>query len=94
MDTCIVFESWHISTNSAFVFSCFAIIALGILFEYLRALQKNFDTRIALSLIKDKRRSRSRSPNPVEEEGLLTGRVLKPDVGRSVYVLFHPCIVL
>ena len=31
-DTCIVFRSWHISSNPAFVFSCLAILALGVFF--------------------------------------------------------------
>ncbi|KAJ3901683.1 Ctr copper transporter family-domain-containing protein [Lentinula edodes] len=86
VDTCIVFRSWHISTNTAFVISCLAIVALGVLYEYLRVFQKLIDTRIALSLVKDKR-SRSRSSSgrnspeiPLEEEGLLSGRVFKAKV--------------
>ncbi|KAJ3778618.1 copper transporter [Lentinula raphanica] len=87
VDTCIVFRSWHISTNTAFGSSCLAIVALGVLYEYLRVVQKSVDTRIALSLVKDKRRNRSRSSSgrntpelPLEEEGLLSGRVFKANV--------------
>ncbi|KAJ3737361.1 Ctr copper transporter [Lentinula guzmanii] len=87
IDTCIVFRTWHISTNTAFSFSCLAIIGLGVLYEYLRVLQKSIDTRIALSLVKDQRRNRSRSSSgrstpevPLEDEGLLSGRVFKANV--------------
>lgn len=96
VDTCIVFRSWHISTNTAFLFSCLAIVALGVLYEYLRVFQKLIDTRIALSLVKDKR-SRSRSSSgrsspeiPLEEEGLLSGRVFKAKVTGLVF--FQPPI--
>ncbi|KIK63737.1 hypothetical protein GYMLUDRAFT_95298 [Collybiopsis luxurians FD-317 M1] len=83
VDTCIVFRSWHISSNTAFFFSCIAIIALGIFYEYLRVLQKALDTRIALALTKDNRsRSRSRSSSrrnspdiTLESEGLLSGKI-------------------
>lgn len=72
------------------MFSCLAIVGLGIIFEYLRVLQKSIDTNIALSLVKSnsRTRARSRSHTPVEEEGLLTGRTLKADVGGSVYSSF------
>ncbi|TCD68277.1 hypothetical protein EIP91_011243 [Steccherinum ochraceum] len=49
-DTCIVFESWHISTKTGFVFSCIAIVFLGIFYEWLREAQKNLDRRIAARL--------------------------------------------
>ena len=49
-NTCIVFRSWHIRTTHAFVFSCLAIVALGVLYEWLREAQKAADTRIAATL--------------------------------------------
>ena len=49
-DTCIVFRSWHISTKSAFVFSCLVVVGLGVLYEYLRVAQRNVDRRIAATL--------------------------------------------
>lgn len=87
IDSCIVFRSWHISSKTAFVFSCFAIIALGILYEYLRGLQRKLDYHIALSLSKGKARRDSNSrgssgraspvgPEILEETGLLSGRRL------------------
>jgi len=65
IDTCIVFRSWHISTRAAFFWSCLAIVALGVFYEYLRVFQRKLDYRIALSLssgqhgAKGKGRSRS-----------------------------------
>ena len=49
-DTCIVFRSWHISTKAGFVFSCAAVVALGVLYEYLRVAQRGLDRRIAATL--------------------------------------------
>jgi len=86
-DTCIVFPSWHIGSNTAFVLSCVAIIALGVFYEYLREFQKKYDHHIALALVKGggKLRAspsrggsgRSTPENELEEAGLLTGRRLK-----------------
>ncbi|KAF5391902.1 hypothetical protein D9757_001708 [Collybiopsis confluens] len=81
VDTCIVFPGWHISSNSVFVLSCFAIVALGIFYEYLRVFQKSLDTKIALSLTKGKHRARSsrsssRNTPELESEGLLSGRII------------------
>ncbi|KAK7473087.1 copper transpport protein [Stygiomarasmius scandens] len=79
IDTCVVFPSWHIRSNADFVLSFFIIIALGIFYEYLRVIQKNVDQRIALSMTKGKRRSRSPSPNEqVEVQGLLSGGIKSP----------------
>ncbi|PPQ92990.1 hypothetical protein CVT25_000191 [Psilocybe cyanescens] len=50
IDTCVVFRSWHIRTSSAFLLSCLAIVALGVLYEYLRNFQRTLDRHIALSL--------------------------------------------
>ncbi|EKM54645.1 uncharacterized protein PHACADRAFT_258635 [Phanerochaete carnosa HHB-10118-sp] len=92
-DTCIVFRSWHISSTHAFIFSCLAIVALGILFEWLREAQKISDTRIAATLSgqnKGKARggtvSGRNSPEiEGEEAGLLTGvRAVKGHNGTRV----------
>ncbi|KAI0684738.1 Ctr copper transporter [Cytidiella melzeri] len=90
-NTCIVFRSWHISSTQAFVFSCFVIVALGILYEWLREVQKVTDRKIAATLsAQGKGKSRvgglvsgRRSPEAdSEEEGLLTGlRMSKDDNG-------------
>jgi len=50
VDTCIVFREWHISTHTGFVFSFLVIVALGVLYEYLREVQRGFDRRVALGL--------------------------------------------
>ncbi|KIM45509.1 hypothetical protein M413DRAFT_442177 [Hebeloma cylindrosporum] len=87
IDSCIVFRSWHISSKTAFVYSCLAIIALGIFYEYLRGLQRKLDYHIALSLSKGKGRGRNNGggnsgrESPVgsgilEETGLLSGHRL------------------
>ncbi|KAJ6594231.1 Ctr copper transporter family-domain-containing protein [Mycena capillaripes] len=77
IDTCIVFPSWHVTSNASFVGSCIAIVALGVFYEYLRAFQKSLDKRIALSLVasgKGKRTASGRSSPSDEDAGLLTGR--------------------
>jgi len=83
VDTCIVFSSWHVRSTASFVGSCIAIVALGVLYEYLRVFSKALDTRIALALVasgKGKRTAsglRSGRSSPSEEDaGLLTGRRL------------------
>jgi len=50
INTCIVFRKWHISTHTGFVLSFLVIVALGVLYEYLRAVQRGFDRRVALGL--------------------------------------------
>ncbi|KAL0956619.1 hypothetical protein HGRIS_002754 [Hohenbuehelia grisea] len=90
IDTCIVFPGWHIHSKSSFVLSFFAIVVLGVFYEYLRAFQRNVDLRIAASITgkgKGKYRARARSSsgrnspeNSSEEAGLLSGQVLKPSV--------------
>lgn len=84
-DTCIVFRSWHISSTQAFLFSCVVIVALGVLYEWLREAQKVMDRKIAATLsAQGKGKSRSGplvsvndgrdSPEADSEEaGLLTG---------------------
>lgn len=74
----------------AFVFSCLAIVALGVLYEWLREAQKVADTRIAAQLSaqnKGKARGgtvsgRSSPEIEGEEAGLLTGiRAVKEQKG-------------
>ena len=88
-DTCIVFRSWHISTKAGFVFSCAAVVALGVLYEYLRVAQRGLDRRIAATLSAQGKgkaaaaAARAGAHGPVsgrdspeidsEEAGLLTG---------------------
>jgi len=83
IDTCIVFRSWRISSNAVFFWSCAAIIALGVFYEYLRVIQRRLDYHIALSLSKGKGRTRAGargraspegSRGPAEESGLLSGQ--------------------
>ena len=78
-DTCIVFRSWHVSSTASFVASCLAVVALGVLYEWLRVAQRALDRRIAVRLVeqgKGKRTVRSGRNSPdVDSEGaaLLTG---------------------
>ncbi|EPQ57094.1 Ctr copper transporter, partial [Gloeophyllum trabeum ATCC 11539] len=88
-DTCIVFPEWHIYTKGQFVLSFIAIVALGVLYEWLREFQKTLDRRIALSLAqqsKGKGRSSGRNTpdGELEETGLLSGRRLLKKAGTPV----------
>jgi len=77
IDTCIIFRSWHVTSNSFFIGSCISIVILSILYEYLRVFQRKLDYHIALSLQpKGKARSRANSPSIEESAGLLTGRIM------------------
>ncbi|KAF8800214.1 Ctr copper transporter [Phlegmacium glaucopus] len=86
INTCIVFRTWHVSSNAFFLGSCIFIVLLGIFYEYLRVFQRKLDYRIALSLQnKGKRRSTAssgrNSPEGVSEDSaLLTGRILNPSL--------------
>ncbi|KZT29137.1 Ctr copper transporter [Neolentinus lepideus HHB14362 ss-1] len=80
-NTCVVFRQWHIYTKGQFVLSFVAIVALGVLYEWLREFQKTLDRRIALSLAqqgKGKARVSGRSTPEAEREetGLLSGRLV------------------
>lgn len=50
IDTCIVFRSWHITSNAAFFFSFFLVVALGVSYEYLRIFCHRFDQNLVVSL--------------------------------------------
>ncbi|CCL98702.1 uncharacterized protein FIBRA_00706 [Fibroporia radiculosa] len=88
-DTCIVFPGWHIQTKTAFVFSFFAVMALGILYEWLRVAQRDVDRIIARRLIADgkgktrlPRSGRATPESDSEGAGLLSGvSVLKSQPG-------------
>ena len=86
-DTCIVFSSWHITSTQSFVFSFFVIVALGVLYEWLREAQKAADRKIAATLSaqgkgKSRVSGRTSPAEDHEEAGLLTGlRVVKDDNG-------------
>ncbi|KIK98258.1 hypothetical protein PAXRUDRAFT_824055 [Paxillus rubicundulus Ve08.2h10] len=81
VNTCVVFRSWHIHSNAQFVVSFFAIVLLGVLYEYLRVFQRDFDARIGAKLSKGKRSaspvSRSGTPESSEDVALLSGRRVK-----------------
>jgi len=90
-DTCIVFESWHISSTFSFVVSFFVIVAIGLFYEWLRSFQKAFDKQLLHRESKGKVRlggnSRDGSRERSEEDGLLGKPValaLVPKVIRSV----------
>ncbi|KAJ7028312.1 Ctr copper transporter [Mycena alexandri] len=50
VDTCIVFRTWHVSSTTTFLVSCAVIMALGVLYEALRATQKTLDARLVREL--------------------------------------------
>ncbi|KDQ55832.1 hypothetical protein JAAARDRAFT_37253 [Jaapia argillacea MUCL 33604] len=83
VNTCIVFREWHIYSMTGFVVSFFIILALGVLYEWLRVLQTRLDRRIALGLKRERAKGPVRagsgsgrnSPDEAPEDtGLLTGR--------------------
>ncbi|KAF5312818.1 hypothetical protein D9619_003317 [Psilocybe cf. subviscida] len=68
VNTCIVFRGWRIGSTAAFVWSCFAIASLSVLYEYLRFLQRKFDHRIATSL----RKRREHAPVASQDQGMVS----------------------
>ena len=86
-DTCVVFEWWHIRSKAGFVASFFAIVALGVLYEWLRVGARDVDRLIARRLVaegKGKARSRSGRATPEsdsEAAGLLGGERVAKKVG-------------
>lgn len=83
-DTCIVFREWHIHSMTGFIFSCIAVAALGVLYEYLRLVQTRVDREVAAALsAQGKGKARGTGAGSVsgrsspaidsEEAGLLTG---------------------
>lgn len=45
------FRQWHIQSNFQFIVSFFAIVSLGVLYEWLRDYQRRVDRRIAARLL-------------------------------------------
>ncbi|KZT10821.1 Ctr copper transporter [Laetiporus sulphureus 93-53] len=94
-DTCVVFRSWHISSKTAFAFSFLAILALGVLYEWLRVAQRDVDRLIARRLLADgkgkarvPRSGRNTPESDSEGAGLLTGLPsTKPIVGTPLPLL-------
>lgn len=60
IDTCVVFKSWHIRSNTGFVLSLIAIVLLGMFFEWLRSYAKLVDRRILAKEAKGRVRLGSR----------------------------------
>jgi len=99
IDTCVVFSQWHIHSHLQFFFSFLAIVALGMLYEYLRVFSRDFDKRIAVKLrVQSGRRSplttsgRSspeRHGNDAEETGLLNGLRVARKQGFAVPALYR-----
>ncbi|KZV93416.1 Ctr-domain-containing protein [Exidia glandulosa HHB12029] len=50
IDTCIVFREWHIRSQTGFLFALVVITGLGVLYEYLRIVQANYDRKVAVKL--------------------------------------------
>lgn len=95
LDTCVVFSQWHIRSHLQFFFSFLAIVALGMLYEYLRVYSRDFDTRIAVKLRSGRRTpltaSGRSSPerSDAEETGLLNGLRVAKKQGLSVPPLYR-----
>jgi hypothetical protein len=49
--TCIVFREWRISSTTGLLLSMAAIVALGVLYEWLRVFQGTVDRRIARRML-------------------------------------------
>ncbi|KAH9942352.1 Ctr copper transporter [Epithele typhae] len=80
-DTCIVFRQWHVSSTGAFVLSCAAVVALGVLYEYMRVAVRALDVRVAATLSAQGKGKAAVSAirageEDSEEAGLLTGSVV------------------
>ncbi|KAH9935771.1 Ctr copper transporter [Fomitopsis serialis] len=86
-DTCVVFKWWHVRSTAGFVASFFAIVALGVLYEWLRVAARDADRLIAKRLVaegKGKARIRSGRATPEsdsEAAGLLGGERAARKVG-------------
>ncbi|KZP34496.1 Ctr copper transporter, partial [Athelia psychrophila] len=78
-DTCIVFPGWHIRSSFAFALSFLAIVALGVLYEYLRVVRAGLDRRVAADLrARGREVKRSRSGGREREMGRGAG---SPEAG-------------
>ncbi|KAF8606366.1 Ctr copper transporter [Ceratobasidium sp. AG-I] len=77
IDTCIVFKSWHISSNGAFLLSFIAIVLLGVGYEWLRRAQTILDVRIARSIVKGKASASLSGRDSPTEDAPLNPRLFK-----------------
>ncbi|KAG2132630.1 copper transporter [Suillus cothurnatus] len=96
INTCIVFKEWHIRSNFQFFLSFLAIVALGMLYEYLRVFSKDFDKRVAVKssgrrtpLTASGRSSPERHGDDAEETGLLNGLRVTRKQGFAVPPLYR-----
>ncbi|KAG1900590.1 copper transporter [Suillus fuscotomentosus] len=99
IDTCVVFSQWHIRSNLQFFFSFLAIVALGMLYEYLRVFSRDFDKRIAVKVrIQNARRtpltasgrsSSKRHDDDTKKTGLLNGSRVTKKQGFAVPPLYR-----
>jgi len=97
-DTCIVFESWHISSTFSFVVSFFVVVAIGVFYEWLRSFQKAFDKQLLYRQSKGKVRlggnSRDGSLERSEEDtGLLDKPVALAPVPKVIRSLLYAVTV-
>lgn len=83
IDTCIVFPGWQITSNAVFVFSFFTIVALGVLYEWLRVVQKRLDVNIATRMVAETPSLSGRS-SPHREDESLMGRGVAKRKGKTV----------
>jgi len=75
VDTCIVFRSWHVSSNATFVISFFIVALIGVSYEWLRQVQTSYELRVARSLAAaGQGRAGSSGRETPGEEALLLGR--------------------
>ncbi|KAA1472832.1 Ctr-domain-containing protein [Dentipellis sp. KUC8613] len=92
VDTCVVFQQWHISSKFTFALSFFAIIAISVGYEWLRAYQRSVDERIALALSRGKGRDRGLGGAVVPVP--LFQRLLRAVLyGASVFISFFLMLV-
>ncbi|OAX36566.1 Ctr copper transporter [Rhizopogon vinicolor AM-OR11-026] len=95
IDTCVVFSQWHIRSNVQFFFSFLAIVGLGMLYEYLRMLSRDFDRRIAVKMRIGRRTPLTASGrstpehSDAEETGLLRGLRVAKKQGTVVPPLYR-----
>lgn len=47
---CIVFRQWHIRSNLSLVLSLFAVVFIGIGYEYLRSVSRRYEASLAARL--------------------------------------------
>ncbi|WVQ93839.1 hypothetical protein IAU59_000917 [Kwoniella sp. CBS 9459] len=63
-DTCVVFQSWHISGPVTMAISCMAVILISLFYSYLLHSIKAYDRRIALNIYQTSQPNRRESSVP------------------------------